>query len=130
MAAHAWHNNPLLLMAAAALALAVSFSQARAMPAEAQSPDNRQAVRTGLEAAKRYCHSCHAVAPGEKSANRLAPTFLSIARKYRGRRMDGVLFFDGTVVRHPGMSEFTIEVREADGLIAWLRNLARKDRKR
>ena len=108
--------------------LAITTSGVSAMPGETQSPANPVAVKSGRDAATRYCSRCHSVAPGKWSPNKNAPTFLSIAAKYKNHDMAGLKIYDGTVYRHPGMPQFELKTYEADGLIAYLRWLARQKR--
>lgn len=109
------------ISAISSVLLAASFSNAIAMPGQTQSADSPAAVKAGLTAAGRYCMRCHAVIPETRSPNKSAPTFESIAAKYRQHHMAGLNIYDGTVYRHPGMPQFDLQTYEADGLIAYLR---------
>lgn len=117
----------ILKFAVLGIALTLASTAAMAMPGETQSPDNPVALKSGRDAAARYCSRCHAVVPGKKSPNTKAPTFHSIAKKHRKHEMVGLDIYDGTVYRHPGMPQFELQTFEADGLIAYLRWLARKN---
>ena len=116
-----------LMSIVVSITLVGDFRPSKAMPGETQSPDNPAAVKAGLTAAGQYCMPCHAVIPGTKSSNKLAPTFESIAAKYSKHNMVGLDIYDGTVYRHPGMPQFELETFEADGLIAFLRWLGRSN---
>jgi mono/diheme cytochrome c family protein len=95
-----------------------------AMPSDAQNPANAESVSLGEGAARLYCATCHATGHTGASPNPASPPFPRIAERYRNKRLAGVFFIDGTVVRHPGMPQFEIPIQEADGLIAYLRSLA------
>lgn len=49
---------------------------------------------------------------------------ISDKRRYRDNNPAPVLV-DGTVVRHPGMPEFTLLSYETDGLVAYIRRISR-----
>lgn len=96
-----------------------------AMPADAQRPDNDESVKVGRQVAEQHCSRCHAIGSTGRSPNRRAPRFPLIAERYPGNNPAGILI-DGTVVRHPGMSEFQMLESETDGLVAYIRRISRK----
>lgn len=98
--------------------------QGLAMPADAQRPENVESVMTGREVAQRLCSACHAIDATGASPNPKSPPFPLIAERYRDNNPAPVLV-DGTVVRHPGMPEFTLLSYETDGLVAYIRRISR-----
>lgn len=117
-----------LAACAAVLALFALTSGARAMPADAQNPDNAESVAVGREAAQEWCAKCHAIGRSGASPNKAAPPLRRIAHKYRDKSISSILIIDGTVVEHRGMPRFEVPVARADGLIAYIRSLDRKRR--
>jgi mono/diheme cytochrome c family protein len=96
-----------------------------AMPSDAQDPTNSDSVRVGRSVAQRNCARCHAVGPRGASRNPKSPPFRTIVARNRARHLPGALFLDGTVLRHPGMPQFELRTAEVDGLIAYVRSLAK-----
>lgn len=94
-----------------------------AMPADAQDLRNVESVRVGRTVAGRVCAHCHSVGASGESLNPKAPTFREIVAHHGVDTLPGALFLDGTVLRHPGMAQFDLEV---DGLIADIRSLGRQ----
>lgn len=107
------------------LALVVGTLPAQAMPADAQRPDNAESAAIGKQVAQRHCGGCHAIEATGASPNPKAPPFPLIAERYHGDNPAPVLI-DGTVVRHPGMSEFNFSEDETDGLVAYIRRVSRR----
>lgn len=105
--------------------LGLGTTASLAMPAEAQNPDNAASARIGRAVARQYCSGCHAISRQGASPNPKAPRFPLIAERYRNGNPAPDLI-DGTVVRHPGMPEFRLQVSETDGLVAYLRRVSRK----
>jgi mono/diheme cytochrome c family protein len=96
-----------------------------AMPADAQRPENTASAMTGREVAQRLCSGCHAIDSTGASPNPKSPPFPLIAERYPNSNPAPVLV-DGTVVRHPGMPEFTLLSHETDGLVAYIRRISRR----
>ncbi len=113
-----------LLCAAAVLTLCMA--PAVAMPSDAQDPTNADSIETGRVVAQKYCARCHAIGPRGASRNPKSPPFRTIVARRRGGHLPGDLFIDGTIVRHPGMPQFELRTFEVDGLIAYIRRIARK----
>ena len=117
-----------IVMVAALLCLGLGISilirSALAMPAEAQSPENVQSASTGRGVAQTYCARCHAIGRQGLSPNPKAPRFPLIAERYPNNNPAPVLI-DGTVIRHPGMPEFSLLVYQTDGLVAYIRRISR-----
>jgi mono/diheme cytochrome c family protein len=111
---------PLLVAAGSALLVANSF----AMPADAQRPENSESARIGRQVAQQHCARCHAIGRRGPSPNAKAPRFPLIAERFAGNNPAPVLI-DGTVVRHPGMPEFSLLEHETDGLVAYIRRISR-----
>lgn len=115
------------LMRVAGAMIVGSFMLAQpsqAMPADAQRPDNAESVAIGKRVAQRHCGACHAIETGGASPNPRSPPFPLIAERYPGSNPAPVLI-DGTVVRHPGMPEFSLIEHETDGLVAYIRRVSR-----
>ncbi|MFA6966008.1 c-type cytochrome [Bosea sp. (in: a-proteobacteria)] len=115
------------LMRVAGAMIVGSFMLAQpsqAMPADAQRPDNAESVAIGKRVAQRHCGGCHAIEAGGASPNPPSPPFPLIAERYPGSNPAPVLI-DGTVVRHPGMPEFSLIEHETDGLVAYIRRVSR-----
>lgn len=100
------------------------IDEGRAMPADAQRPDNIESAKVGHEVAQRHCAGCHAIEKTGVSPNPKSPPFPLIAERYLDANPSPVLI-DGTVVRHPGMPEFKFLEHETDGLVAYLRRVSR-----
>ncbi len=107
------------------LALVGSPLAVKAMPADAQRPDNAESAAIGKQVAQRHCGGCHAIEASGASPNPKAPPFPLIAERYPGDNPAPVLI-DGTVVRHPGMPEFNLIEHETDGLVAYIRRVSRR----
>jgi mono/diheme cytochrome c family protein len=107
------------------LAIGLAPAPARAMPADAQRPENAESARIGERVAREHCSRCHAIGKTGQSPNPKSPPFPLIAERYRNNNPAPVLI-DGTVVRHPGMPEFTMLSYETDGLVAYIRRISRK----
>ncbi|WP_199084378.1 cytochrome c [Bosea sp. ASV33] len=97
----------------------------RAMPADAQRPENAESAEIGHKVAERLCSGCHAIGRDGESPNPKSPRFPLIAERYRDDNPASVLI-DGTVVKHPGMPEFQLLENETDGLVAYIRRISRK----
>lgn len=114
-----------MLVAGAAIGSSLMAAQpSQAMPADAQRPDNAESVAVGKRVAQRHCGGCHAIDASGASPNPKAPPFPLIAERYPGGNPAPVLI-DGTVVRHPGMPEFSLIEHETDGLVAYIRRVSR-----
>ena len=96
------------------------------MPADAQDPRNIESVRAGAVVAERVCARCHAVGSTGESPNPKSPTFRGIVARHGADKLPGALFLDGTVLRQPGMPQSEFQIEEVDGLIAYIRSLARE----
>ena len=110
----------------ASLTVLASAAACAAMPADAQDPRNIESVREGRAVAQRVCARCHSVGPTGKSPNPKSPPFRTIVARHGADHLPGALFLDGTVLRHPVMPQFEFQAVEVDGLIAYIRSLARK----
>lgn len=97
----------------------------QAMPADAQRPENAESAEVGKRVAQQYCSRCHAIEATGLSPNPKSPQFPLIAERYPNGNPAPVLI-DGTVVRHPGMPEFSLLANETDGLVAYIRRISRK----
>lgn len=113
---------PLLL---AVLGMVGAAIPAVPMPADAQRPENAESARLGRRVAQRLCSRCHLTAREGVGPNPRAPSFPTIAERYSDANPASVLI-DGTVVRHRGMPEFQLQENETDGLVAYLRRIARR----
>ncbi len=107
------------------LAITAASGPGRAMPADAQRPDNAESAEVGRKVAERVCSACHAIGREGESPNPRAPRFPLIAERYPNANPAPVLV-DGTVVRHPGMPEFHFLEHETDGLVAYIRRISRR----
>ena len=114
------------LLSLGSLMVSVSAAVCAAMPADAQDPRNIESVNEGRAVAERVCARCHSVGPTGKSPNPKSPPFRTIVARHGADHLPGALFLDGTVLRHPGMPQFEFQTVEVDGLIAYIRSLARK----
>jgi mono/diheme cytochrome c family protein len=116
----------LLMIACGAVGGSLIMMQpGRAMPADAQRPDNTESAGIGKRVAQRHCGGCHAIEATGLSPNPKSPPFPLIAERYPGNNPAPVLI-DGTVIRHPGMPEFNLLENETDGLVAYIRRISRK----
>ena len=97
----------------------------QAMPADAQRPENAESAEVGKRVAQQYCSRCHAIEATGLSPNPKSPPFPLIAERSPNGNPAPVLI-DGTVVRHPGMPEFSLLANETDGLVAYIRRISRK----
>ena len=97
----------------------------QAMPADAQRPENAESAEVGKRVAQQYCSRCHAIEATGLSPTPKSPAFPLIAERYPNGNPAPVLI-DGTVVRHPGMPEFSLLANETDGLVAYIRRISRK----
>ncbi len=107
------------------MATIVTSGPGRAMPADAQRPENTESAEIGHKVAERLCSGCHAIGRDGESPNPKSPRFPLIAERYRDGNPASVLI-DGTVVKHPGMPEFQLVENETDGLVAYIRRISRK----
>lgn len=114
----------ILVVGSAICGNALIAGPSRAMPADAQRPDNAESATIGKRVAQQHCSGCHAIEAGAASPNPKAPPFPLIAERYPGGNPAPVLI-DGTVVRHPGMPEFILIENETDGLVAYIRRVSR-----
>jgi mono/diheme cytochrome c family protein len=80
--------------------------------------------RAGREFAVRNCAGCHSIGPTGSSPNANAPTFRTIARRYRLQDLEEGLA-EGIVTGHSAMPEFVLTPRQIDDLLAHLGRLKR-----
>lgn len=116
-----------LLAALAALALAgpalaqapgQGQGQGQAQPSTARKPD----PGVGEIIAKRWCASCHLVAPDQTRANVDAPTFSAIAAK----KMDDDALTAFLQTPHPRMPDMSLTRNEVSDLVAFITHLGPK----
>jgi cytochrome c len=81
-------------------------------------------ARAGEAFAIENCSRCHAIGGTGVSANRKAPPFRVISRKYKLEDLEEG-FAEGIVTGHGAMPEFTLTPREIDNLLAHMRRLKR-----
>jgi mono/diheme cytochrome c family protein len=76
----------------------------------------------GERLAKRWCATCHVVAPGQPAANADAPSFASIARRPGLTRAQLAYLL---LAPHPVMPELALTRVDADDLVAYIARLGR-----
>lgn len=110
---------PKLLAALAALALSASMALAQTSPSSStRKPD----PAAGEIIAKRWCASCHLVAPNQTRANADAPTFAAIATK----KMDDDSLAAFLQTPHPRMPDMSLTRNEVSDLVAYIAQLGSK----
>ena len=73
----------------------------------------------GGRIAERWCSSCHAIAPGQPSANADAPSFAAIST---ARKVPDITAFLSRT--HPNMPDMALSREEISDLIAFMQSLA------
>ncbi len=69
--------------------------------------------------AKRWCASCHVVAPDQTSASADAPSFSDIARRRTDKKKLGHFLMDP----HPPMPDMHLSRKEIDDIVSYIRSL-------
>ena len=83
-------------------------------PAWAADPDH------GEQMARRWCVSCHVVAPDQRGPTGEAPPFATVAKK-PGFEAAKLAFF--LLIPHPRMPDMTLSRSEAEDLAAYIATL-------
>jgi mono/diheme cytochrome c family protein len=90
------------------LALAAAFS----------APGSAADIAQGEKIAKRWCATCHVVAPDQKQASVDVPTFADAARRKSDQQLAAFL-----VDPHPKMPDLHLSRSEIADLVAYMRSL-------
>lgn len=101
-------HKPALTLVSLAVAAAVAAGPALAGDA-----------KKGAVIAKRWCASCHVVAPEQTSADADAPSFADIAK----RRPDRKQIANFLVNPHPPMPDMHLSRKEIDDITTYIRSL-------
>ena len=118
------------IRASASQILAVFLLSACAqIPSQGGAPlaDTESASAQGRQIAVSNCSACHAIDNDMASPNPNAPPLLSILMRYDSERL-AEDFVEGVRVGHDEMPHFTFTVREADALVAYLKDIERTPR--
>ena len=102
-------------------ALALLLCAAPAL-AQTSAPTRKPDPAAGEIIAKRWCASCHLVAPDQTRASADAPTFLSIAQK----QMDEDALAAFLQTPHPRMPDMSLTRDEVADLVAFIGQMAPK----
>ena len=86
----------------------------------AASPGHAADAAHGLDLAKRWCASCHVVAPDQKQASADVPPFASIA-KSPNFSAAGIAYF--LLDPHPKMPTLPLSRTAADDIAAYMQSL-------
>ena len=95
---------------------------AAALVGLAATPTRSADAANGERLAKRWCVSCHVVAPGQPAANADAPSFVSIARRPGLTRAQLAYLL---LAPHPVMPELALTRVEAEDIVAYIARLRR-----
>ncbi|MBM3552874.1 MAG: cytochrome c [Alphaproteobacteria bacterium] len=76
-------------------------------------------AQRGALIAKRWCASCHVVAPDQTSASADAPSFSDIARRRTDKKKLGHFLMDP----HPPMPDMHLSRKEIDDIVSYIRSL-------
>lgn len=95
---------------------------AAALAGLAATPAHSADAANGERLAKRWCATCHVVAPGQTSANADAPSFASITRRPGLTRAQLAYLL---LAPHPVMPELALTRVEANDLVAYIARLRR-----
>ena len=106
-----------------AFALAAIFFQISSGHAAQNEPGYIPSVAHGQDLAKRWCASCHVVAPDQKSAVADVPPFATIAR-YPNFNADQLARF--LPDPHPKMPDLPLTRTGADDIAAYIGSLKKK----
>src|SRR5262245_3352706 len=98
------------------LAVLILAAALKSFPVSAADPAH------GEELARRWCASCHVVAPDQRQASTDAPPFSSVARN-PNFSADRLAFF--LLDPHPKMPNMSLTRTEATDLAAYIASLAR-----
>ena len=79
-------------------------------------------VRHGMELSKRWCSSCHLVAPDQQRAHADAPPFATIAKV---PDFDAKILAYFVLAPHPKMPDMSLSRSEADDIAAYIATLKR-----
>lgn len=79
-------------------------------------------VGHGLDLAKRWCSSCHLVAPDQQRANADAPPFATIAKI---PNFNAKILAYSVLAPHPKMPDMSLSRYEADDITAYIATLKR-----
>lgn len=110
--------SPKLLAVIAALAFSAPALAQAPQPAPTRKPD----PATGEIIAKRWCASCHLVAPDQTRASADAPTFSAIAAK----KMDDDALAAFLQTPHPRMPDMSLSRNEISDLVAFITQIGPK----
>lgn len=80
-------------------------------------------IRAGEEIAQTNCASCHAIGASAKSPLAGAPPLRDVLNGFEDDEVVAYRFIEGMRVGHNEMPLFNFDVRGADALIAYLRNI-------
>ena len=107
-------NLPFLLSALVSLELGSSIALA-------------SDLKNGEQLARRWCVTCHLVAPDQAQASADVPSFSSIAER-PGFKSKTIATF--LLDPHPKMPSFTLSRKEADDIAEYIASLAGKEQKK
>ena len=93
-----------------------------AAPSAAADRSESAAILRGQQLAQRNCSVCHAIGLRGMSANKDAPPFREIYRRYPADSLEEA-FRRGLLTKHPSMPEFRFLPQELMDLTAYLKSL-------
>lgn len=79
-------------------------------------------VAGGREVAMNHCARCHSVDPGLTSPNADAPSFVGLLARYDAEMLANHLI-EGVRLGHDAMPVIDLDVRSADALVAFMKDL-------